>query len=116
MAAQGIIRNNDLMRHNFDFKMTHNITSKLSVFTKLTYIYENVDNRVEPGDAGTYILPSIFRSPVTIPLSEMQQYAYTDASGEEKQSYWNPGSSVQVNPYWALNRVLWAKRLLGLVS
>ncbi|MES1216534.1 MAG: SusC/RagA family TonB-linked outer membrane protein, partial [Bacteroidota bacterium] len=107
VLAQGIMPNNDLIRHNLDFKITNNITSKLSVFTKLTYIYENVDNRVEPGDAGTYALPSIFRSPVTIPLSEMKQYSYTDVDGSEKQSYWNPGSSVQVNPYWALNRVLY---------
>ena len=117
--AEGILRNNDLLRHNFDLKMTQNITSKLSVFTKLTYIYENVNNRVEPGDAGTYVLPSIFRSPVTIPLSEMKEYSYQDATGEEKQSYWNPGSSVQVNPYWALNRVLnyqQRERILGLVS
>ena len=117
--AEGILRNNDLLRHNFDLKTTQKITSKLSVFTKLTYIYENVNNRVEPGDAGTYVLPSIFRSPVTIPLSEMKDYAYQDATGEEKQSYWNPGSSVQVNPYWALNRVLnyqQRERILGLVS
>ncbi|MEP7375142.1 MAG: SusC/RagA family TonB-linked outer membrane protein [Chitinophagaceae bacterium] len=117
--AQGIMPNNDLIRHNLDFKITNNITSKLSVFTKLTYIYENVDNRVEPGDGGTYALPSLFRSPVTIPLSEMKEFSYIDASGAEKQSYWNPGSSVQLNPYWALNRVLYyqkRERLLGLVS
>jgi TonB-linked SusC/RagA family outer membrane protein len=118
-SAQGIMPNNDLMRHNLDFKITNNITPKLSVFTKITYIYENVDNRVEPGDAGTYALPSLFRSPVTIPLSEMKEFSYLDASGTEKQSYWNPGSSVQVNPYWALNRVLYSQkreRILGLVS
>ncbi len=118
-AAQGIMRNNDLTRHNIDFKITNNITSKLSLFTKLTYIYEDVDNRVEPGDAGTYALPSIYRTPVTIPTSEMKQYSYTDATGAEKQSYWNPGSSVQLNPYWALNRVLYGQtreRILGLVS
>ena len=117
--AQGIMPNNDLIRHNIDFKITNNITSKLSVFTKLTYIYENVDNRVEPGDGGTYALPSLFRSPVTIPLGEMKEFSYIDASGNEKQSYWNPGSSVQLNPYWALNRVLYfqkRERLLGLVS
>lgn len=119
MLAEGIMRNNDLIRHNLDFKLTYNITSKLSVFSKLTYIYENVDNRVEPGDGGTYALPSIFRSPVTIPLSEMKEFFYLDPSGAEKQSYWNPGSSVQLNPYWALNRVLYfqkRERLLGLVS
>lgn len=117
--AQGILINNDLHRHNLDFKINNNITSKLSLFTKLTYIYEDVDNRVEPGDAGTYSLPSIFRTPVTIPTSELKQYTYTDATGAEKQSYWNPGSSVQLNPYWALNRVLFGQsreRILGLVS
>lgn len=119
MLAQGIMPNNDLIRHNLDFKISYNVTSKLSVFTKLSYIYDNVDNRVEPGDGGTYALPSIFRSPVTIPLSEMKQFSYLDAAGTEKQSYWNPGSSVQLNPYWALNRVLYfqkRERLLGLVS
>ncbi|MEP7110973.1 MAG: SusC/RagA family TonB-linked outer membrane protein, partial [Ferruginibacter sp.] len=118
-AAQGIMRNNDLVRHNFDLKITNNVSTKLSFFTKLTYIYEDVDNRVSPGDGGTYALPSIYRSPVTIPLDQMQMYAYKDATGAEKQSYWNPGSSVQLNPYWALNRVLFfqkKERVLALVS
>jgi TonB-linked SusC/RagA family outer membrane protein len=111
MLARGIMPNNNLVRHNLDLKISSDISKKLSFFSKLTYIYDNVDNRVIPGDGGTYALPSIFRSPVTIPLSEMQQYSYLDETGTEKQSYWNPGSSVQLNPYWALNRVLyWQKR------
>lgn len=119
MLAQGIMRNNDLNRHNIDWKINNNITSKLSFFTKLSYIYEKVNNRVSPGDGGTYALPSIFRSPVTIPLSEMEEYSYIDETGTERQSYWNPGSSVQLNPIWALNRVLNTQRrdrFLGLVS
>ena len=108
--GQGIMRNNDLVRHNIDWKITNNVTDKLSFFTKLTYIYEKVDNRVFPGDGGTFALPSIIRSPVTIPLSEMEQYSYIDETGTEKQSYWNPGSSVQLNPIWALNRVLNTQR------
>jgi len=119
MTAQGIMRNNDLSRHNIDLKLTNNISSKLTFFTKLTYINEHVSNRVEPGDAGTYALPSIYRSPVTIPLSEMEKYNYFDETGTELQSYWNPGSSVQLNPIWALNRVLYyqkRERFLGLIS
>ncbi|MEO8582156.1 MAG: SusC/RagA family TonB-linked outer membrane protein [Flavitalea sp.] len=118
-TAQGILRNNDLVRHNLDLKITNQINSKLSFFSKLSYIYEKVDNRVEPGDAGTYTLPSIYRAPVTIPISEMQKFNYYDEAGTEKQSYWSPGSSVQVNPYWALNRVLYfqkQERLIGLIS
>lgn len=117
--AQGIMRNNDLNRHNIDWKITNNITDKLSFFSKLSYIYEKVANRVSPGDGGTYALPSIFRSPVTIPLSEMEQYYYIDETGAERQSYWNPGSSVQINPIWALHRILNDQRrdrFLGLLS
>lgn len=117
--AEGIMQNNDLVRHNLDWKITNYITPKLSFFTKLSYIYEKVDNRVFPGDGGTFALPSIIRSPVTIPLSEMEEYFYLDEAGAEKQSYWNPGSSVQLNPIWALNRVLNTQRrdrFLGLIS
>ncbi|RYF37794.1 MAG: SusC/RagA family TonB-linked outer membrane protein, partial [Chitinophagaceae bacterium] len=117
--AEGIMRNNDMNRHNIDWKITNNITSKLTFFSKLSYIYEKVDNRVFPGDGGTFALPSLFRTPVTIPLSEIEQYSYIDETGQERQSYWNPGSSVQLNPIWALNRVLNTQRrdrFLGLVS
>jgi TonB-linked SusC/RagA family outer membrane protein len=117
--AQGIMRNNDMTRHNIDWKITNNITSKLSFFSKLSYIYEKVENRVFPGDGGTFALPSIIRSPVTIPLSEMEQYSYIDETGTERQSYWNPGSSVQLNPIWALHKVLNTQRrdrFLGLLS
>jgi TonB-linked SusC/RagA family outer membrane protein len=117
--AQGIMRNNDMNRHNIDWKITNNITSKLSFFSKLSYIYEKVENRVFPGDGGTFALPSIIRSPVTIPLSEMEEYFYIDETGAERQSYWNPGSSVQLNPIWALHKVLNTQRrdrFLGLVS
>lgn len=117
--AQGILRNNDLMRHNFDLKTDNIITSKLSLSTKLTYIYEDVDNMPSVGSGGSYVLPSIFSSPTSIPLSEMQEFSYIDATGTEKQSYWLPGSSVLLNPYWSLNRIkMYRKRdrVLGLIS
>ncbi len=118
-TAQGIMRNNDLNRHNIDLKIDNNLTSKLSFFTKLTYIYEDVDNRLQPGEGGTYALPSMFRSPTSIPTSEMREYSFIDETGTEKQSYWKPGSSILLNPYWALNRITYFQkkdRVLGLLS
>ncbi len=117
--AQGIMRNNDLNRHNVDLKINNTLSSKLSFFSKLTYIYETVDNRVSPGEGGTYALPSMFRSPTSIPTAEMEKYSYLDATGTEKQSYWKPGSSILLNPYWALNRVRnyqQQDRVIGLIS
>lgn len=117
--AQGILTNNDLTRHNVDLKTDNNISSKLSVSTKMSYIYEDVNNRPVPGGSGNYVLPSIFSAPTSIPLDEMKNFSYLDNTGTEKQSYWLPGSSVLVNPYWALNRINYFQkrdRILGLVS
>jgi TonB-linked SusC/RagA family outer membrane protein len=117
--AQGILTNNDLTRHNVDLKTDNTISSKLSISTKMSYIFEDVDNRPVPGGSGNYVLPSIFSSPTSIPLDEMKKYSYQDNTGTERQSYWLPGSSVLVNPYWALNRINYYQkrdRILGLVS
>jgi len=117
--AEGIMRNNDLHRHNIDLKVGFNPTSRLSFNTKLTYIYEDVNNRVTPGEGGTYALPSIYRSPTSIPVIEMMKYAYIDENGVEKQSYWKPGSSILENPYWALNRINYFQkrdRIIGLFT
>lgn len=119
MQAEGIMRNNDLKRHNIDFKIANDISDKLSFFSKITYIYESVDNRVVPGEGGTYALPSLYRTPTSIPSSAMRDYIYYDELGIEKQNYWKPGSSILLNPYWALNRVLYNQkrdRIIGLIS
>jgi TonB-linked SusC/RagA family outer membrane protein len=117
--AQGIMPNNDYSRHNVDLKINSNISSKLTVMAKGSYIYQDVNNRQVPGDGGTYTLPSLYCAPTSIPLSEMKEYSYIDASGNEKQSYWLPNSSVLENPYWTINRVLYyqqSDRFLGLFS
>src|SRR5690606_29695718 len=43
--AEGVLRNHDLSRHNFDLKLDNKISSKLSFTTKLTYILEEVNNK-----------------------------------------------------------------------
>ena len=116
--AQGIMRNNDLDRHNIDLKVGYKVGAKFTLNSKLTYIYEDVNNRVTPGEGGTYALPSIFRAPTSIPASEMKKYSTIDATGTEQQSYWKPGSSILENPYWALNRVSYYQkkdRIIGLL-
>ncbi|MGV3686498.1 MAG: SusC/RagA family TonB-linked outer membrane protein [Daejeonella sp.] len=116
--AQGILRNHDLNRHNIDFKLDNQISSKLSFSSKLTYIVESVDNKPYLNER-IDVVSRIYRAPVSIPLSEMQDYEYTDALGNRRQSYWKPGSVFLSNPYWALNRHLFFEkkdRILGLLS
>ena len=116
--AEGVLRNHDLSRHNFDLKLDNKISSKLSFTTKLTYILEEVNNKPHTGEQG-YPVSSIYRSPTSIPLSAMEEFAYIDEYGIERQNYWNPGSSVLSNPYWNLHRDLFFEqkdRLIGLFT
>lgn len=117
-SAQGILPNQDLTRHNLDLKIDNKISSNLSFASKLSYVRENMDNK-HSTDSHIDVYSRILKAPVTIPLSEMQQYEYFDELGNRKQSFWRPGSVFNSNPYWALNRHLFFEqkdRIIGLLS
>ncbi|MES3019288.1 MAG: SusC/RagA family TonB-linked outer membrane protein [Bacteroidota bacterium] len=114
IRAQGIMKNNDLNRHNLNLRITNNITKKLSLDTKLTYNFERVDN-----SPVSFAITSIYRTPVSIPSSAMSDYLYTDANGNPRQNYWKPGSSIIGNPYFYMYRNLNyddVHRAVGLIS
>lgn len=116
--AKGILRNHVLDRHNFDFKIDNTITDKLSFFTKLSYIVEDVDNKPFTGERND-ATGSIYHAPASIPLSEMQNFEYIDALGNLRQSYWLPGSIYLSNPYWKMNRQVFfeqKRRMIGLLQ
>jgi TonB-linked SusC/RagA family outer membrane protein len=116
--AEGILSNHDLNRHNVTLKVNNNITSKLSIESKLSYIHENVNNKPFIGEAPNSVI-SLYRSPVSIPLNEMQKFENLDASGNLKQSYWKPNSSILENPYWIMNRDKFYEnkdRIIGLLT
>lgn len=116
--ANGILQNHSLDRHNFDFKIDNKISDKLSFFTKLNYIVEDVDNKPFTGERND-ATGSIYHAPASIPLSEMQNFEYTDGLGNLRQSYWNPGSIYLSNPYWKMNRQVFfeqKRRMIGLVQ
>jgi len=119
--AEGIMRNHDLKRHNFTLKNNINLSSKFSIESKITYINEMVNNKPVLGEASNGINPvtTLYRSPVSIPTSEMQKFEYLDSNGTYRQSYWKPLSSILENPYWVINRETFKERkdrILGLIT
>lgn len=103
VRAMGILRNNDMTRHNIDLKIDNNITSKLSISAKVSYIYQELNNMPKTGEQG-YAVSSIYRAPLSIPLDMMKEFNYYDAEGKEFQNYWKPQSSIISNPYWDMYR------------
>lgn len=106
-TAKGIVSNNKLSRHNFNLRLSSQITSKLSFDGKITYLSEKIENRQQTGEAFANLQRHILRLPRSISLDQAKQFEYVDpATGKLLQNYWNPGSNGGQNPYWIKNRVL----------
>ena len=104
VGATGLVDNNKLQRNIINLRISNKISDKISVDSKLTYLAENIDNRGQLGEVYQNVNRHVARMPRNISLEAAQQFEYTDATGRNKQSYWNPGSNGGQNPYWIKNR------------
>jgi TonB-linked SusC/RagA family outer membrane protein len=106
-AAKGVVSNNKLGRHNFNLRLSSQVTSKLTFDGKVTYLSEKIENRQQTGEAFANLQRHILRLPRSISLDQAKSYEYVDpATGKTLQNYWNPGSNGGQNPYWIKNKVL----------
>ncbi|MEJ7682399.1 MAG: SusC/RagA family TonB-linked outer membrane protein [Segetibacter sp.] len=106
ISGTGIIDNNKFNRHNFNFRVSGNITDKLSFDTKITYFYQKADNYVRSDEDFTNVNRQITRLPSNIDLEYARNhYQFINADGELKQNYWHPHSNGGENPFWVKNNV-----------
>lgn len=99
-SATGIIDNNKLNRHNVNLRLGSKFGEKLSLDAKVTYLNEIIDNRGRTGDSYDNLNRHVARLPRNISLEDAKDYYYINASGFERQNFWNPGSNGGHNPYW----------------
>jgi len=104
--AGGVVPNNELRRHNINFRITNEIGEKLTLDGKLTYLREDIKNEIAQGENFANPNRHAYRLPRNIRTEDIEQFEYTDAEGNNRQHYWNPGSNGGANPYWTLNRNL----------
>lgn len=117
--AEGVVPNNALQRHNFHVRINNQISDRLTLDAKLNYIREDVDNSLSQGESFSNPVRHALRLPTTIRTEDVSQFEYTDASGRNRQHYWNPGSNGGANPYWTINRNTNQRdvdRIVGLAS
>lgn len=120
IQGTGIIDNNKFKRHNVNFRVSGNLTDKLSFDTKVTYFFQRADNFLRSDEDFSNVNRQIVRVPTNIDVNDLEnRYEYINEDGELKQNYWNPGSNGGQNPYWAKNNVrnfFDANNLKGLAS
>jgi TonB-linked SusC/RagA family outer membrane protein len=97
---QGILSNNSLMRHTMNLRINSQLTNKLSVDSKITYINQAIKNKSHNGETGTEIM-NLYKTPTSIDLHG-QYSRFEDESGNP--TYWG-NSGIYMNPYWSINRM-----------
>jgi len=99
--GNGIVDNNKFLRHNFNFRVTGNITDKLSFDTKVTYFDQKANNYVKSGEDFSNVNRQILRLPTNIGIDYIaDHYQFYNDERELTQNYWRPGSNGGENPYW----------------
>lgn len=101
LSTRDIVPKTGLNRHTFNFANTIAINDKLSVSTRLMYMYEKVNNRLALGDAYNNIAKSFFGLANNInPTIFGENYKTPEGDYIE----WG-GGQWNYNPYWVINEM-----------
>jgi len=95
---QGLIPNNDLLRHTLNLRINANLTKRLSVDGKITYINQDIKNKPFSGENSGPIM-NLLKTPRSVDLNDYKNYQTETGSPR----YWT-SSGIYMNPYWTLNK------------
>ncbi|ADB36680.1 SusC/RagA family TonB-linked outer membrane protein [Spirosoma linguale] len=98
----GIVPNNRLSRNTFNGRMSVDLTSRLSVDAKVTYMLQNIYDKPGVGGDGL-VVANIFRIPRSVDPETLKSYKTVNVSGIETPTYWTTTDAVYMNPYWTIN-------------
>jgi TonB-linked SusC/RagA family outer membrane protein len=96
---QGLIRNNDLMRHTLNLRINTQISKRFSTDAKITYVNQKIDNKPRSGEESS-VMMNLYKVPRSVDLNQYKQFE--DANG--KPTYWGSSAGIYMNPYWTINR------------
>ncbi|WP_460637307.1 SusC/RagA family TonB-linked outer membrane protein [Larkinella harenae] len=96
---QGILPNNDLVRHTLNLRLNSQISKRFSTDAKITYINQKIANKPRSGEESSATM-NLYKVPRSVDL--IGKYStFEDANG--KPTYWT-SSGIYMNPYWTINR------------
>ena len=99
--VDGIVPTNQLVRNTFNARLGINITDKLSVDAKVTYMLQDIYNKPGVGGDGM-VVANLYQIPRTVNLQDLKHYENTDANGIQTPTYWTSPGPVYMNPYWTI--------------
>jgi len=91
--TESMLPNGNLKSHNFNLRATADLTDKLSVDAKATYLAQDINNRPSQGTEG--ILAYVYDMPRSVDIKDMETYQNPEES-LNSVGY----STLNANPYW----------------
>ncbi len=101
--AKGIIRSNDLNRHTFNFRISNQLTSKLSSDVKINYSTVNINGRPRTGEENSQVFDT-YEMPRSMKTSDALKFQAPNTFTVMAPTNWpSTNNSIYQNPYWMLN-------------
>jgi TonB-linked SusC/RagA family outer membrane protein len=117
--GKGIIQNNDLNRHTFDYRITSQFLDKFTVDSKVTYISQVINGKPRTGEENAPVLDA-YEMPRSISNAEAKNYQSINNVGIAVPTNWpSTLSSIYQNPYWMINNTSIGEtreRIIGFAS
>lgn len=116
---EGIVPENDLIRHTINLRLSNQISKKFSTDAKVTYISQDIKNRPRTGEENAPAI-DVYQIPRNVSLADAKQYQRFNNVGIPVPTAWpSTLSSIYQNPYWmvyntALNET--RDRVMGFLS
>lgn len=101
--AKGIIRNNDMNRHNINYRISTQISSKFSIDAKATYIAQVINGRPRTGEENSPVFDD-YEMPRSVSNADAMKFQAVNALGVPAPTPWpSTLNSIYQNPYWMIN-------------
>ena len=101
--AKGIILNNDLNRHTLNWRISDQISSKLSTDAKITYIAQTINGRPRTGEENSPVFDT-YEMGRNISTAHAKNYQYFTSQGvAAPTNFPSTLNSIYQNPYWMIN-------------
>ncbi len=101
--ANGIIPSNQLNRHTLNWRISTQITSKLSADAKITYISQVINGKPRAGEENSPVFDA-YEMPRSLSTKDAKNYQSFNALGVAVPTNWpSTLNSIYQNPYWMTN-------------
>lgn len=99
--AQGLLEDNQMIRHNFNLRLSTELIKNLNMDYKITYFNQHLKDQPVNGDDLFSPMFNLIKMPRSIRTADIEKASYLDPTYSLKQLTWAPNATEVLNPYWS---------------